>query len=413
MNKRVACTSILASLMILNTSSAVFAAQASTNNVITGRTQQNNQTGVIIPGTIQTPIYHNVTKEITLIGTIIIDGPQLVFTVTDPNGTPVAADNIAVTKVADKTYTYSVKVNPSQFKGNVSFTLNAKTIYPNGKVAGQTHTSAPEQKQSIHVAYVSGFQYGNFTWGTYDRRINQYPYSYDLVKVWDDGTKVPQNNTGIVSGVESVLIQGNDPTYDGGSANVGTEIPPVNILSFNRENPIWTYNSVSNKYDLSFTLIKNLSNGKSESWPEAITGVAPLATYTYAATDYRSIDYSEDFTFTAPDAPISEIPAAVVSNVHVSDINSLWTGNNANGGNVQERYTLSYTINGQSFYATLSDNFTKVGTGFADQSLTYEAFLDGQSIEVMYILKYVEPASTGINTSNKSSDSAGIKVNNN
>lgn len=395
MNKELAGMSVLATLLVLNTSSIVFAAPSSTNTVITGRTQQNNQTGVITPTAVQTQIYHNVTNNITLNGTIVIDGPKLVLTVLDPNGNTVSADKITVVKVNDTTYTYSINVDPSAFKGNVSYTLNAKTVYINGKTAGQTHTSAPESKQIIHVAYVSSFEYSNLEWGAYDRAQNQYPFSYKLIKVWDDGTKVPENITGIVSGTGSVLIQGSDITFDGGVITLATEIPPVNILSFETQNPIWSYNEAANKYDLTFTLIKNLSNGNNEQVTVSIQGIEPSATYTYTANDSMSPDFSYELLFAVPVAP--EATEAVVSNVTVSIISSLWTGNN--GGNVQEKYTLNYSINGQQQNPVeLSTNFTKNGTGlFGSQNLIYEAQFNGQTVSINYTLNYVEPNGTTSN----------------
>lgn len=389
MNKRTILTTLLAGALTLNLSCAVLAAPASTNEVVTGRTIQNNQTGVIKPSEIQKPIYHNVTTEITLKGTIIIDGPELVFTAIDPDGSLVPSDKISVIKIADKTYTYSVSVNPSKWKGNVNFTFNAKTIYKNGKTAGQTHTSAPEQKQNIHVAYVSGFEYSNFTWGNYDRSQNQYAYSYNLVKVWDDGTKIPQTFTNVVSGTGEVSITGEDVTYDGRIANVGTEVPPVNILSFGTENIVWAYNEISKKYDLSFNLVKNLSNGKNEQQIISISDVAPSTDYTYAAKDTRSLDYVQNFNFIVPAAPVPVVPTA--TNISVNGISSLWTGNDANGGNIQEAYTLNYLINGKSYAVNLKNNFTK-GTGFVAQELIYIASYEGQTVNVVYTLNCIEPS---------------------
>lgn len=324
MNKKIITITLLASVLTLNLSYTAFAASASTNTVVTGRTEQNNQSGKIIPAEIQTQIYHNVTKEIDLTGTIIIDGPQLVFTVTDPKGNNIASDKISVVKIDDKTYSYSVKVDPSNFKDNVDYTLNAKTVYKNGQPAGQTHTSAPEQKQTIHVAYVSGFKYNDFTWGTYDQDKKEYSYSYELVKIWDDGTEKSETITGTVSCGDSVEIEGKDETYDGEPVELGTEV--------------------------------------------------------------------------APNAPEQVTP--IVSNVSISGITSNWTGNEANGGNVQEEYTLNYSINGNTYSVKQSTNFTKNGTEFVDQKLVYKATFNDQTVNVNYILPYVAPASTADNTSN-------------
>lgn len=400
MKRKLIITTLLSSSLVLNMSFAVLAAPASSNTVVTGRTEQNRVTGIIMPAAIQTTAFHNVTKAVTFTGTVVIDGPQLVFTVTDPAGQTIPANNVSVTKVADKTYNYSVTVDPSRFKGNVDYTFSAKTIYINGKTAGQTHTAAPDQKQVLHVAYVSGFEYGNLTWGTYDRSKNQYPFSYDFAKVWDDGKRDITSITGIIDGKKSLSIQGSDATYDGGTTTVGTEMPPVNIYSFEaKQDAVWTFNKESKKYDLEFTLVKNLSNGNREEQQAVMKGVAASTACTYTAKDERSTDYSQDFTFTAP------APAAV--DVLVSNISSKWTGNEANGGNVQEKFTLIYTIEGETFTVSLNKNFTKNNTGFAGQDLTFDADFYGQIVPVNYTLKYVEPASTEVNTSNSNSTASG------
>lgn len=238
MNKKLPFIAVLSGLLVLNTASITFAAPASTNTVVTGRTEQANQSGVILPAAVTEQIFHNTTTSITLTGTIIIDGPKLVLSVLDPNNNAVPQKNITFVKVTDKTYNYSVTVNPSSFKGDVNYTLQAKTVYINGKPAGQTLTSAPDTIQTIHVAYVADFKYTNFTWCTYDRDSNEYPYSYNLIKVWDNGNEDMQDpTTGTILGTDSVKIQGTDPTYDYGTVLLGTEVPPVNIKSFEKAAP--------------------------------------------------------------------------------------------------------------------------------------------------------------------------------
>ncbi|MFL0247098.1 hypothetical protein [Candidatus Clostridium stratigraminis] len=400
MNKKLPFVAVLSSLLVLNTASIAFAAPASANTVITGRTEQGNQSGVILPAVVTKQINHNVTNSVTLTGTIIIDGPQLVLTVLEPNGTEVPSSNITYVKADDKTYNYSITVNPSSFKGYVNYTLKAKTVYINGKNAGQTHTTAPVTTQTIHVSYVDHFNYTNFTWGAYDRQNNEYPYSYNLVKVWDDGKEVMQDPTiGAIPGTDSVIIQGADATYDGGIALLGTEVPPVNIRSFETQSPVWTYNEATKKYDLTFDLIKNLSNGGSETAAVATEGVAPLATCSYTAKDGRSPEFSQSFNFTAPAAPVPVGP--VISDVVVSNIDSMWTGNHGNGGNVQEKYILSFYINGVFYSEDLTTNFTKNSSGlYGSQDLTYSASYNGQTIIINYTLKYVEPDSLEDNTKN-------------
>lgn len=161
---------------------------------------------------------------------------------------------------------------------------------------------------------------------------------------------------------------------------------------------MWTYKSDTNKYDLSFTLVENLSNGNTEEKQESITSINPLASCTYTANDSMSPDYTESFNFTAPSAPIIH-PIVSDATVDLSSIKSEWTGSEGKGRNVKESYTLTYKINGQSFSKFLDFTFNK-STGFVDQSKTNQVSFNGQNVDVHYRLKYVEPDSTDINTSN-------------
>lgn len=451
-------TILLITLVILiGVPSDTMAAPSTAKNVTPGRSAQDNQSGVISP--VLNPgvqLYHNVSQPVTLSGIITIAGPQLIFTVTDPKGNQVS--DVKVTKISDETYSYSFVV-PSSLKGLNTFTLNAKTIYSNGSVAGQTHTSAPIQTQSVRFAYVDHFDYSDFAWGTYDRANNQYPYSYNLIKVWVDGSQVPQNINGIISGTDTLHITGNDPTYDGGSVDIDSITPPINIRGFSTtQNPNWTnYNRVQNTFALSFDLIKDLSNGEQETVTIQETAVDASQVYNYTANDSRSPEYSQNFSFVAPvvfrdfslvtdsaqwvynnsthmydltfsilktlsdgssetlpqtsngwapsttkdvsitmeelthsfcfTSPASPIPASV--NGSVSNIQSKWDGKS---GNINEEYTLTYVINGQQFTKVLKTNFTKE-TGFQDQNLIFNTTYNGQSVIVNYTLPYQEPLS--------------------
>lgn len=397
MSKKMMKGAALGILLVFVLSTAVFAAPASTNVVVTGRTEMEKQTGIITPNLLAAPIYHNVTTSVTLSGKVVIDGPALVVTVTDPSGMTVAPESVVTAKIADKTFVYSVVVNPSKFKGNVAYVINARSVYINGKTAGQTHTLAIPVTQSMRVAYVKGFEAANFAWGAYDRDNNSYPFSYNLVKIWDNDERVASPVSGTLAGTEVLNIQGNDVTYDNGPALVAAMVPPVNIRSFAVSEPVWTYDTAAKTYSLAFNLTKNLSNGLVETVAVQQNGIAPLAVYTFAANDARSADYTVPYTFTAPAAPVP--PKPVVSDVAITGVTSEWTGFDANGGNVKEYYTLNYKINGALFVQGMNKTFNK-GTGYVDQQMVYETLFDGQAVSVAYVLPYLEPASNGDNTSN-------------
>lgn len=515
-------STILASSLVFGLGTAVVnAAPNTTNSVSTGRTDLKVATGVITADKIPT-LAHGDT-DVTLTGTVVIDGPQLVLTV---GGNPVDA---TLTKVADKTWTYSYKTTVGDQTDDVTFNIGAYTVYTNGTHAGQTHTSATSVGQTVHVPFVKSYDYTNLNWKDYDRTNNIFTFSYNLIKVWDDGVKEA------VTDPVNASVSGNG-TYQ----NLGFTItPPVVVQSFAAtEGTFSNYDRTNNTYDLTFDLTKQLSNGKSETTtinesavdasqdyvynaasdsdelfpyshdftftppvtvrdftasegtfsnynstnntytltfdltkvlskgdPETVQvteTVDAAGNYTYTAADDRAPGYSIDFSFTpptvfrdfsfstdapvwtynstnntysvsfgvnetwsngtistetftrdgltpgiandvsvtvnggthktsltAPAAPAPVIPPSVTGTVDASSIQSLWTGKN--GDNVQEAYTLSYMINGIPYTKNLSNNFTKNGTGFNDQSLVYSATVNGQTVVVNYTLPYKAP----------------------
>lgn len=446
-SKKFISTIVAGSIVFSLSTTAVYAAPNPNNNVITGRTELNVATGVIIADKVST-LAHGAT-EVTLTGTVVIDGPKLVLLV---NGKDVS-NQAALVKVADKTWTYEYKTTVGDQIGDVSFSIGAYTIYANGKPAGQVHTTATGTTQTVHVPFVRSYDYTNLNWTGYDRTANEFTFSYNLVKVWDDGVREEVTNpvTASVSGTE---------TYQ----NSGFTItPPVVVQSFAATKGTFSnYNRENNAYDLAFDLTKNLSNGTIETTTINEFAVDASKNYVYNASFEGPFAYSQDFSFTPPTvfrdftfftgapvwtynqanntysvsfgvsetwsngatatetitldgltpgatinedvtingvthtkaltvpaAPAPAIPSSVIGAVAVSSIQSLWTGN---GGNAQETYTLTYTINGTVSSVNLSNNFTKNGTGFiAYQDLTYNATYNGQTVVVDYTLPYVTP----------------------
>ncbi|MGG1397402.1 hypothetical protein ABE288_06155 [Bacillus salipaludis] len=371
-------STILASSLVFGLGTAVVSAAPNTNNsVTTGRTEQNVATGVITPDKIPA-LAHGVT-DVTLTGTVVIDGPQLVLVV----GNKDVSSQATLTKVADKTWTYKYKTNVGNETGDVTFNIGAYTIYTNGKPAGQTHTTATTVGQTVHVPFVKSYDYTSLNWTGYDRTANEFTFSYNLVKVWDDGVRE------VVTNPVNAKVSGTETYQDSGF----TITPPkvFRDFTFSTDSPVWTYNAPIKAYNVSFAVNESWSNG--ETATETITrdGLTPGAANEVSVTIN---EVTHTTSLTAPAAPAPVIPSSVTGTVDASKIQSLWTGNNANGGNVQEAYTLTYTINGVSFTQNLSNNFTKSGTNFNDQVLTYKAIYNGQTVVVNYTLPYIAPTGT-------------------
>ncbi|MCP8967666.1 beta strand repeat-containing protein [Ectobacillus ponti] len=120
---------ILAGSLMLQPVIPALAATASTTAAGTGRTALNVQTGVITPSQL-------LTGGTTLTGTVLIDGPNLMMSVKQ-GSQAVSSAIIKTFPISDKLYGYSIEV-PAEG----TYTLEAKTVYTNGRNAGQTHTSA-------------------------------------------------------------------------------------------------------------------------------------------------------------------------------------------------------------------------------------------------------------------------------
>lgn len=149
MKKKKIVSLLLTGLLTVSMSSATLAATNDKKEQETGRVEQQRVTGIISINDFEEVVNPNVTENIKLTGTIKIDGPELVFEVKE-NG-EVVKDGITVTKNLDGTYDYCVEVSTAGWEDNVTFTFNAKTVYKNGKNAGQTHTLAKEVEQVIEV----------------------------------------------------------------------------------------------------------------------------------------------------------------------------------------------------------------------------------------------------------------------
>ncbi|WP_066310402.1 Ig-like domain-containing protein [Bacillus sp. FJAT-29814] len=113
----------------------------------TGRTELNKITGV----TTLNPIPPRVDNASTVLlsGSVIIDGPKLELKV---NGQVV---NAKTTKITDKlwTFEYVHKLNPKNLseKKDETVTVEAYTVYSNGKNAGEFHTGAVPVSKTVDL----------------------------------------------------------------------------------------------------------------------------------------------------------------------------------------------------------------------------------------------------------------------
>lgn len=375
-------TAVLACSLLVGMGASVMAAPKTTEQLTTGRTEQNRATGIITPDKVPT-LAHYVT-DVVLTGKVTIDGPQLVLLV---NGQDASASAHKVSGT-DKTWEYTYKTSVGSQTGDVTFTIDAYTIYANGKPTQDIHTRAASSVgQTVHVPFVVSYDYTNLNWTSYDRKTNLFSLTYNLVKVWDDGEHE------VVQPALSGNVEGT-ATYT--EATSGKTITPPIVFrdfTFSATSPVWTYNSSDNTYSVKFDVEKTFSNGKVETESYTRDHMTPGAANDVTVTIE---DVTHSTSLIAPAKPAPVVPSTVSGTV--SGVTSKWTGNNANGGNVTEEYTLSYTINGTTYTQVLKTNFTKVGTEFVDQQLTYSANYNGLTVTVTYTLPFVAPASTDVNT---------------
>ncbi|MCG7344418.1 Ig-like domain-containing protein [Sporosarcina sp. ACRSL] len=115
--------------------------------VATGRTELNKITGVTILNPIPARVDNASTVQLS--GTVEIDGPKLELKV---NGKVVNAET---TKLSGKTwsfkYVHTLNSENLSEKKDEQITVEAYTVYPNGKNAGAVHTSAQPVSQTVDL----------------------------------------------------------------------------------------------------------------------------------------------------------------------------------------------------------------------------------------------------------------------
>jgi hypothetical protein len=377
-------SAVLITSLVFSTSYAAMAAPAkSTKDVTTGRTVQNRQTGVLTYNSVDIPRY---AKTVTLSGTVVIDGPKLVLMVNDNDVSSVSN----LQKVADKTWTYSYTADLTGQVGDVTFNIKAHTIYANGMPATDIHTSATPVVQTVHVPFVRELKYINFNWDDYKRELNTFTLSYNLVKIWDDGSReiVEPKVSASIPGTENYAITASDITHEKGKVEtLGTVTPPVKVMDFSVSSDSFTgYDQTSNTYLLNFVLHSDLSNGLSSDKP-ITERVKAGTTSVYTATDSTSpgAPYSEEFTFTAPKAPAA--PVLTVTSAVPTITNQAELANNQDKNNYRVEYDLTITLSDGSTHVFEKNVITipyNSGNNIGSKDVTEDRIIEGTTYTVTY-----------------------------
>jgi hypothetical protein len=370
--------------LVFSTSYAAMAAPAkSTKDVTTGRTVQNRQTGVLTYNSVDVPRY---AKTVTLSGTVVIDGPKLVLMVNDNDVSSVSN----LQKVADKTWTYSYTADLTGQVGDVTFNIKAHTIYANGMPATDIHTSATPVVQTVHVPFVKEFDYINFNWNDYNRASNTFSLSFNIVKIWDDGSRqiVEPKVSASIPGTENYTIKASDITHNKGEiVTLGVVTPPVKVKDFSVSSESFTnYDKTDNTYDLSFVLRSELSNGLSDDKPVTAKVVA-ADTFVYTAEDKSlpGAPYSETFTFTAPKAPAA--PVLTVTSAVPTITNQAELANNQDKNNYRVEYDLTITLSDGSTHVFEKNVITipyNSGNNIGSKDVTEDRIIEGTTYTVTY-----------------------------
>lgn len=253
-SRKVLSTVVASSLLLSVGGAAVYAAPKGDTKE-TGRTEQQVQSGVISNNDVTVERYQ---KEVRLTGTVVIDGPQLDFSISG-----VESEDIKITKIGDKTWMYEAVVDVQAFKGNTDFEISAKTIYPNGKNAGAVHTSAKTVTQTIHVPHVTSTVAKDTEWTAYNRSSNEFTLSYNEVENWSVGDPVETKKFLPVSGLDAnVTVL--DKTVDVPIAIQDFTFSPVST---------WVYNTTTNSVEFNVIIKNSKGDFKTESVTK--TGLTP------------------------------------------------------------------------------------------------------------------------------------------
>lgn len=388
LNKFFKITAILtiSVLVLFSVSLMGFAATAKTDTtVVPDRTTQERMTGVITYNPVTIPHY---AVNTTLSGKVVVDGPQLVLKV---NGTDVTA-LANVVKTADKTWTFSYTYNFNNAVGDISINLEAYTIYVNGKTAGNIHTGAAPVTQKVHVPYVKALEYSNLSWNSYDRITNVFGFSYNLMKVWDDGVfeTAAQSTAATVEGTQSYMVMAADTIPNNGTLTKATITPPVVFRNFafpTAGDYIWTYDTATRSYSVSFSITKTYSNGTTSAETKTITGLTPGTAGTISVT-IEGVTNSTNVTVpAAPSAPVA--PSITVSKVEVVFVSKATIAENENKNNYRVTYNLKITMSDNSIntFSNLEETVPNNGGNNSGSKAVTKTFnISGKDYTVTYVV---------------------------
>lgn len=269
-------TGVLSGVLWLGVASTAFGASGAAVGPATvepGRTVKETGvgTGVLKAGTLAELTYNKETS-VLLTGTVVIDGPKLVMKLTR-----YPQVQFSIVKVADKLFAYTA-VLPlgADDKGKLDLSVEAYTVYQNGKTAGQIHSTVagPVSAGHVHVAYIKEYQAVNAVFGTYNRTANTFPFSYTLNKVWDDGHVEVSGHIVEVQGTTEVYgIVASDPAYKSGAAPVTVRQVAVPVVLKDTEITV-TDEPVYDRMDNRFTYTYHRKDTNSRLKETLSTGTA-------------------------------------------------------------------------------------------------------------------------------------------
>ncbi|MFD2445015.1 hypothetical protein ACFSO7_13675 [Bacillus sp. CGMCC 1.16607] len=301
-------TTILAGTLVLGVGNVANAAPKSTKEVKeveTGRTEQKRETGVITYNSLEVAARN--AEQILLSGTVVIDGPQLVVKV---NG-----QDASVTKITDKTWSYSVNLDVTGLKGDSTFAIEAYTIYANGRPSQDVHTYAKTASQMVHIPYITETEAVNKEWTSYDRETNQFTLSYNLVNHWSRGEDEALPTT-------SVTVAGTTDEFKiSGATLAGETTVPTAFRNFSvsDEAPVWSFDETTKTYSLTFTIFKEDSKGGVTSETITRTGLTsgqPATIEVTVGDEFGTVTQSKEFN--VPVAPVVEVVVTDIKDLTIS-----------------------------------------------------------------------------------------------
>lgn len=349
------------------------------SEVTTARTINNFRTGILEYDAVDVGKYQ---ESVVLSGKVIIDGPKLVLKV---NGVDVTS-SANIVKVDDKVWSYSYLMDLDGQVGDIGINIEAYTIYVNGKPAGDVHTSAGTTTQTVHVPYVVSFEVSDLTWDLYDPETNTIYYSYNLTRVWDDGSIDTDSirYNGEVDGTGTVEIYAEDPTHNGGESELVLSVePPVYLrtieVATEVSNYVFEYDESNQTYSVSFDVVKNYSDGTSEVVTLTYNDLVPGEDNNiYIEFDGMSIE----LVVNAPEKPVTEL---TVSSVNVVITNVGRIAQNHDNNNFRVSYDIEVTLSDGSVYYVDGFDVTipyNSGNSFGSKDVSKTLSFDGVDYEL-------------------------------